>query len=142
MIGRLRQLRVSLAAKCQIGFGAAVVLIIGSALFVPWHRIDDLMNQLNDRAAFTVAEQAKLDHVAWEEKHPETLPTTRAAAPAADATHPWSELLDYHPPRLAGPRPDAQGLSHFERRAINHFLGSPDSNMFTQTYLSTSGQSR
>src|SRR5580698_4475256 len=100
MFRRIRQLRISLAAKCQIGFGAAVVLIIGSALFVPWHRMDDLMNQLNIRAAYTVAEQAKLDHVASEhEVAPNLAPTTQSAAAtlpsSASATQPTTELLDY-----------------------------------------------
>ena len=51
MLKRLRQLRISLAAKCQLLFGAAVVLIIGAALFVPWRRMEQLTDQLNERAA-------------------------------------------------------------------------------------------
>ena len=38
MLSRLRRLEISLAAKCQILFGEAVVLIIASALAVPWHK--------------------------------------------------------------------------------------------------------
>jgi two-component system sensor histidine kinase BarA len=142
MIRHLKQLRVSLAAKCQIGFGAAVVLIIGSALFVPWHRIDDLMNQLNERAAFTVAEQAILDHVAWAHDHPDIPATNRVSHAKLSPARPWSELLDYNPPRLAGPSPDTLGLSHFERRAINHFLATPESNSYPQGYVTSGGQSR
>src|SRR5271163_686070 len=100
MIKRIRQLRISLAAKCQILFGAAVILIIGATLFVPWHRMDDLMNQLNDRAAFTLAEAAKMDHVASEYKRVQSepvkqLPATAPAVMAVATTQPWNELLDY-----------------------------------------------
>ncbi|HUB24827.1 MAG TPA: ATP-binding protein [Tepidisphaeraceae bacterium] len=147
MFRRLRQVQVSLATKCQIGFGAAVVLIIGSALFVPWHRMDDLMNQLNIRAAYTVAEQAILDHAATEtHPAPDLMPSTQPAPttlPAASATtQPTTELLDYQPPLLAWPLPDAPGLNHFERHAIRHFLDYPDSNIYPQDYLSPNGQSR
>ena len=47
MLNRLRRLRISLAAKCQLLFGAAVVLIIAAALAVPWHRFEELTSQLN-----------------------------------------------------------------------------------------------
>src|SRR6267154_1730557 len=58
MFKRLRHLEISLAAKCQLLFGAAVVLIIGAALFVPWQRIGQLTAELNERAASAVAENA------------------------------------------------------------------------------------
>jgi len=51
MFKRLRQLEISLAAKCQLLFGAAVVLIIAAALFVPWQRLDQLTEQINERSA-------------------------------------------------------------------------------------------
>src|SRR5580704_4016568 len=58
MFKRLRQLRISLAAKCQILFGAAVVLIIGAALAVPWHRMEQLTKELNERTAGALADNA------------------------------------------------------------------------------------
>ena len=45
MFKRIRQLHISLAAKCQLLFGAAVVLIIAAALLVPWQRMEQLMEQ-------------------------------------------------------------------------------------------------
>src|SRR5215218_2952565 len=60
---RVRQLRISLAAKCQLLFGAAVVLIIGAALFVPWQRMEQLTNQLNERSARTLIEYAIAEHI-------------------------------------------------------------------------------
>jgi two-component system, NarL family, sensor histidine kinase BarA len=136
MFRRVRQLRISLAAKCQILFGSAVVMIIGAALFVPWHRMDDLMKQLNARAAFTLSEQAKLDHLEWALRHS---PSPSRPPPS---TQPWTENLDYQHPQLAGADPDAPTLSRFERRAIRHFLDTPSSNIYDQVYVSPTGQSR
>lgn len=42
MFRRVRQLRISLAAKCQLLFGIAAVVIIAAALFVPWQRMEQL----------------------------------------------------------------------------------------------------
>jgi len=38
----MRIIRISLAAKYRILFGLAVLLIIGAALYVPWHRMEQL----------------------------------------------------------------------------------------------------
>src|SRR5580658_2256974 len=63
MAKRNRHLRISLAAKCQILFGAAVILIIGAALYVPWRRMDDLILEVNLQTAEGLAAQVKLQHV-------------------------------------------------------------------------------
>ena len=55
VLKRIRQLHISLAAKLQLLFGAAVALIIAAALFVPWQRMEQLTGQLNQRAAATLA---------------------------------------------------------------------------------------
>jgi len=44
---------ISLAAKCRLLFGLAVLLIIASALFVPWLRMRDLVHEQN----FEIARQ-------------------------------------------------------------------------------------
>src|SRR5918999_4815015 len=64
MFKRVRQLHISLAAKCQLLFGAAVVLILAAALFVPWQRMEQLTAQLNERSARTLIEYAIDAHVA------------------------------------------------------------------------------
>src|SRR5687768_18266535 len=64
MLKRIRQLHISLAAKCQLLFGAAVVLIIAAALFVPWQRMEQLTEQLNERSARTLIEFAIKSHLA------------------------------------------------------------------------------
>lgn len=128
MFRRIRQLRISLAAKCQILFGAAVVMIIAAALFVPWHRMDDLMNQLNDHAASTEADEAVQEH---------------ALGISTATTRPWTERMDYQPPHLApaDPTPNPK-LSHFENRALKFFQENPDSLTYNQLYTSAIGESR
>ncbi|HVP13462.1 MAG TPA: HAMP domain-containing sensor histidine kinase [Phycisphaerae bacterium] len=42
---------ISLAAKCRLLFGLAVLLIIASALFVPWLRMRDLVHEANIQVA-------------------------------------------------------------------------------------------
>src|SRR6266480_7203461 len=64
MFKRIRQLHISLAAKCQLLFGLAVVLIIGAALFVPWQRMEQLTEQLNERSARTLIDYAIDSHAA------------------------------------------------------------------------------
>ena len=64
MLKRIRRLKISLAAKCQLLFGAAVILIITAALYVPWQRMEQLMEQINERTARTLADWAEADHVA------------------------------------------------------------------------------
>ncbi len=39
----MRLIRVSLAVKYRVLFGAAVILIIGAALYVPWYLMEDLV---------------------------------------------------------------------------------------------------
>src|SRR5436309_11904484 len=63
MFKRIRQLHISLAAKCQLLFGAAVVLIIAAALLVPWQRMEQLTQQLNERSASVLIEQIVQRHV-------------------------------------------------------------------------------
>src|ERR1051325_8435221 len=42
---------ISLAAKCQLLFGLAVLVIIAGALAVPWQRMEQLATQPNIKAA-------------------------------------------------------------------------------------------
>ncbi|MBV8779928.1 MAG: hypothetical protein JO353_00890, partial [Phycisphaerae bacterium] len=63
MFRRLRQTKISLAAKCQLLFGAAVILIIFAALCVPWQRMDQLTGQLNQKAAQAVIRNTLADHI-------------------------------------------------------------------------------
>ncbi|HTW93721.1 MAG TPA: HAMP domain-containing sensor histidine kinase [Tepidisphaeraceae bacterium] len=135
MFSRFRRLRISLAAKCVILYGAAVVLIIGAALFVPWRRMEDLMQQLDDRAAFAVADQAVMQHMADEmgRTAPVSAPATR---PSGAATRPIDILLDYEPPRLIGINANPRGLNRFERDALQKFVSDANISVYpAETYL-------
>ena len=69
MLDRIHRLNISLAAKCQLLFGAAVVLIIAAALFVPWQRMEHLTDQINNAAAAAVAESVVRQHVISADAH-------------------------------------------------------------------------
>src|SRR3982751_141872 len=96
MFGRIRRLEISLAAKCQILFGAAVVLIIAAALLVPWQRMEQLTEQLDERAAAALADDGVARHLAEHgaatvaSPPPATAPSGDAAGPAEDDTGPDS----------------------------------------------------
>ena len=77
MFRRLRQLEISLAAKCQLLFGSAVVLIIAAALFVPWQRMEQLTEDHS-----LVNELLKSGKLSEEEAqvHPQRSVITRASA--------------------------------------------------------------
>ena len=56
-----RTLTISLAAKCQLLFGLAVLVIIAGALAVPWQRMEQLAGQPNVKAARVEADS----HLRW-----------------------------------------------------------------------------
>jgi signal transduction histidine kinase len=146
MFRRFRQLRISLAAKCQILFGMAVILIIAAALFVPWQRMEQLTEQLNERSARTLVDYAIDSHVA---RHaPATtkpnqvesayvIPTSQPSD--TDATR--SKDRPMLPPRLllaGGGRDDAE-LTPFERRAAHKLTDRRDRDSVSQFYETESG---
>ena len=57
------RIRVSLANKCQILFGAAVVLILVAALSVPWFRMQKLVEESQRETARKLAEAWRADVV-------------------------------------------------------------------------------
>ncbi|MBK8267517.1 MAG: HAMP domain-containing histidine kinase [Planctomycetes bacterium] len=46
-MARISFFKISLAAKCRILFGLAVLLIVAASLFVPWLRMRDLVHVMN-----------------------------------------------------------------------------------------------
>lgn len=57
-MARISFFTISLAAKCRLLFGLAVLLIISSALFVPWLRMRDLVHETNLQLARQMARLA------------------------------------------------------------------------------------
>src|ERR1700704_4073726 len=119
MFKRLRQLRISLAAKCQILFGAAVLLIIGAALAVPWSRMEQLTQQLNERTAGALAENAVTEHVrlqlAGTPRDVTLLPVPRAG-PMDRQTDESRAISSPRLLPLSGPT--IESVAPFERKAI------------------------
>ena len=56
-------MRMSLATKCELLFGAAAVIIISAALFVPWQRMEQLTEELNDAGAQAVVDVTLRHHI-------------------------------------------------------------------------------
>lgn len=154
MFKRLLQLRISLAAKCQLLFGAAAILIIGAALGVPWLRIEQLMNHMNRRAAKTMAEWAEADHVArmqamgearpLSSTRPTTAPAGAFARSLATTTRPASEPVPWGPHdraavRLVLLKHDPADLTSFEARAQEYFRTQPDGDPIFRTQLNKEG---
>src|SRR5688572_27990922 len=130
MLRRLRTLKISLAAKCQLLFGLAVALIIGAALFVPWQRMEQLTEQLDRGAASALAEMAVLTHVRQHTPPPGAVAASETASnpktkPAlqqpGDETLPRvPRLVSIDAPPL-GPNPGSSDLTNFEQVALRHF---------------------
>ncbi len=174
MFQRLRSLQISLAAKCQILFGAAVVLIIGAALAVPWHRMEQLTEQLNQSSARSLAENVIFQHVQFEqgrlprentgenfESKPAasqpvdssedlTLATATHRRTTADSMSAASQPLDATEGIAASrtplphiipidPDPHRVELTHFERKALNHFRHKPDAPPTSDYYDANQG---
>jgi signal transduction histidine kinase len=132
MFKRFRNLRISLAAKCQILFGAAVILIIGAALYVPWKRMDGLIQEENLHTAEGLADQAVLEHVAWERHQRKAGETSSSLLPNAeqDSSAPgffWPKLIPVNPPKSAG-------AGRFEMNALAEFAENPDESHYPTSY--------
>ena len=153
MFHRIRQLRISLAAKCQILFGLAVVLIISSALSVPWHRMEQLTEQLNFLAARELADNAIATHIALRtaglpdvpaHHHPFAhVPDTQpASGPSTRELKAYSALVPplYIPRLMSLSIPGGNGADlKFDRRAIAHFDHNPNEAYFYAYYTRQDG---
>ncbi len=134
-----RQLKISLAAKCQLLFGAAVVLIIGAALMVPFQRMEQLTNQLNERSARTLTDYAVADHVARPKKNASAT-TQGSVVVQPPTTRPLVGDDLFAPPRLilASANRDTTALTTFEKKAV-HRLRERDREWIATTYETEEG---
>jgi signal transduction histidine kinase len=135
MFKRLRNLHISLAAKCQILFGAAVILIISAALYVPWKRMDGLIQDVNLQTAEGLASQARMEHVS---RHRLGLPDLWVSAATRPATIDDDVTADPNGfvwPRIVGAdAPKSRGVGLFERSALQQFQESPSKLFFPANY--------
>ncbi len=109
-------------------FGAAVILIISAALFVPWQRMEQLADEINVTYARTVAEDVRMDHVVKELAAQEaaTRPSSGGSVVKSAATMPAGERVMPSHLILINPR-HATSLSRFEKTAIKYFQDHPES---------------
>lgn len=105
---------ISLAAKCQLLFGLAVLVIIAGALAVPWQRMEQLAGQQNIKAARMLADDTfRRLHMQTPASPPTTTPSTAPSTGPHPTTHPspaellarWRDIslvdiADYPPPRV------------------------------------------
>ncbi|MGA2500731.1 MAG: hypothetical protein ABSH20_23585, partial [Tepidisphaeraceae bacterium] len=143
MFRRLRQLHMSLAAKCELMFGSAVVLVIAAALLVPWQRMEQLMDQMNERTSRTIADWAESEHVLkmrLGERNPAaTLPSAQPATQAttAPSTQPIAAAMGSNKViarmfLLKNPGT----LLKFESRALDRFKKDPTADDVTRIQTS------
>jgi signal transduction histidine kinase len=126
MLKALGKLRISLAVKCQLLFGSAVILIIAASLYVPYQRMEQLTSQLNERAASALATNVVAEH------------TERESERLRDLTHsPTTHQLQEEPviingqqfaaPRIVGSaRSTDATLTRFERSAFARLKEDPE----------------
>ena len=144
MFRRLRQLEISLAAKCQLLFGSAVVLIIGAALFVPWQRMEQLTDEINEKSAKALAETAKAQHLLWASLDD----ADRARVPMPSALAGTATTLPVNDDGRSIATPQFIPLWRtgrckpppFERRAREHFDKHPNFESYAQEYETKDGQ--
>jgi two-component system, NarL family, sensor histidine kinase BarA len=135
-----RRLKISLAVKCQLLFGAAVVLIIAAALYVPWRRMQQLTSQLNEKAAGAVATNLIAEHV-------EEMTARRASPPTTSPSQPQSQPIvqdgyPFAPPRIisaAKPLQPSPEFSRFERSAYGHLLSDRERIFYSQDFFIKDG---
>ncbi len=110
------------------------MLIIGAALAVPWHRMEQLTEELNGRAAAALAENAIVEHVLAEQSpgNPD-LTTTRPSPEAKHILAEQDQPLTLPPYLISIDAKLPGGLTHFEQRAINHFIHHPDDRPYAAT---------
>jgi len=128
----LRNLRISLAAKCQILFGAAVVLIIGAALYVPWKRMDGLILMVNLQTAQGLASQAKMEHIV---RQRQSLVPNSATGLAPQDEEFLMASAGYFAPRLIPINPPkSMPIGRFEVTALGYFWTHPNESNYSRTY--------
>ncbi|HEX8325627.1 MAG TPA: ATP-binding protein [Tepidisphaeraceae bacterium] len=118
-----RRLNISLATKCQMLFGVAVVLVIIAALFVPWQRMEQLSEQPNESAAILLADSLLQEHVKTGGRPDPRLTTlSTALVPATQqADSAWQRRAIVGVQRGDDPR-----ITRFEASSLRYFKQDPD----------------
>src|SRR6185295_1234390 len=132
-MAKRRGISISLAAKCQLLFGLAVLVIIAGALAVPWQRMEQLAKQPNSKAARFAADLLFREvHTGMASVAP---PSTAAATADASGTRPTMFIVTSPSGGFAeGPyKPDAVSLE-----ALQQFRDKPQETDFGKSETLTS----
>lgn len=107
-----------------------MVLIIAAALFVPWQRMEQLTEQMNDVAAKAVADSLVRQHVVTAEL-PTTVPTTQPTTQRAIRINGVESPV----PRLVGMQPSrSMQLSIWEAKVLEQLRKNQQSEIPSQKY--------
>ena len=146
MLKKWRNLEISLATKCQLLFGAAVILILGGALVVPWLRMEQLTDQIDERSARVLAESAKAQHLAWamrQDRDSVPMPSKLAGNATTMPVHEDGRWVAV--PKLVGLWSqdwlgwNEKSLPPFDRRAVEHMRKQPEAETFEREYEAKDG---
>ncbi|MGD8451787.1 MAG: ATP-binding protein [Phycisphaerae bacterium] len=138
----MRFARISLATKYRILFGAAVLLIIGAALAVPWYRMEQLVLQ----QPFYEAQRIVEDY--FRQAMPATDGPGAGAGPHGDEFSLLPDAPKYHPRfvrldlSVTDPNALPQQLAKdpFVARAVRAFLGNPTQDSVFRTEQQAGGR--
>ena len=103
-------------------FGAAAVLIIGAALLVPWQRMEQLTDQINNSTAKALCDEAIAHHV----EHATPTQALWFLPPTGPATRPAAARL------ILMNTLDQSRLAGFERRALKQFEDHPETEVYSR----------
>lgn len=117
---------ISLAAKCRLLFGLAVLLIIGAALYIPWLRMRDLVHQSNLQTARLAGQLAiarsDLGAGEWRRKQAALDHWWRSGAARHGYQGPVPKLISLSDPN--DPKPP-NGLDAYHTQAIQALIEDP-----------------
>jgi len=134
-------LRISLAAKCQLLFGAAVVLIIAAALLVPWQRMEQLMEKINERAAGAMADAVLDEHVLEQTAQIEGKSNIGGIGRRSSTQPAVVDGKAFWPPQLLGVK-DEERFTRIEKMAVKALEQRTDLPFWSHRYDAKDGTQR
>lgn len=139
-MARISFFNVSLAAKCRILFGLAVLLIVSAALFVPWLRMRDLVHLMNGQLIRQTGRLAiartELGADNWELKQRALETWWPSNSAKFGYTGPAPRLVRLSDPDKPAAPPD---VDSFTREAIDEFIRNPIASELPPKWDASSG---
>src|SRR4051812_19763436 len=133
-MAKRKGISISLAAKCQLLFGLAVLVIIAGALAVPWQRMEQLAGQPNVKAARIAADMhfreihlgattkpALISGAATRPSEPATLPAEWNEITLTDADYPRPRIFVAPGATLDFPANNPSGMDTIAVQALKNF---------------------